>query len=125
MSTSTRGKRGRPRHPGVFTPAEWRVVDAIRAHETNARIAQELGVSVHTVRSHVSRILRKLGVSTRRDAAAALDGVSAPGGARCSFCLRPENDVAELLGGMAGARICGECVDIAARILAAHRASPS
>ena len=119
MPTGRSQQRGRPRHPGVFTPAEWRVVAGLRDRRTNAQIAQDLGISVHTVRSHVSRILRKLGVLSRRDAPTAIDGAQGP--VRCSFCLRPESEVLELLGGMAGAHICGECVDTATRILNEHR----
>ncbi len=114
-------RRGRPRHPGVFTATEWRVAAALRTGATNATIAQELGVSVHTVRSHVAHILRKLGVSTRRDATAVLDGEQPARTRRCSFCLRSEDDVAELVAGMAGGHICGECVNVAARIVAEHR----
>lgn len=58
-------KRGRPPYPDVLTPAEWRVVDGVREGCTNAEIAETLGVSVNTVRYHVSNILSKIGLDDR------------------------------------------------------------
>lgn len=63
-------KRGRPPYPDVLTPAEWRVVDGIREGRTNAEIADGLGVSVNTVRYHVSNILSKTGLDDRNSLAA-------------------------------------------------------
>jgi DNA-binding NarL/FixJ family response regulator len=52
--------RGRPRCPDVLTPAEWRVMAGLRVGKTNAEIARDEHVSVHTVRTHVSsRVLKK------------------------------------------------------------------
>jgi DNA-binding CsgD family transcriptional regulator len=59
------GARGRPRHPDLLTPAEWRVAEQLREGKTNAEIAVRLGVSVNTVRYHVSNILGKLGFADR------------------------------------------------------------
>ncbi|GAA2773477.1 ATP-binding protein [Kitasatospora cinereorecta] len=42
------------------------VLAAVREHLTNAEIAQRLHISVRTVESHVSSLLRKLGVGDRR-----------------------------------------------------------
>ena len=63
------GKRGRPPGPGLLTPAEERVLDHIRQGQTNAEIAVRLGVSVNTVRYHVSNLLSKTGVGERRELA--------------------------------------------------------
>ena len=59
------GARGRPKHPDLLTPAEWRVAEQLREGKTNAEIAVRLGVSVNTVRYHVSNILGKLGFADR------------------------------------------------------------
>ena len=47
--------RGRPRHPGILTPAERRVLDALREGGTNADIAERLGIGAETVKTHISR----------------------------------------------------------------------
>ncbi|HWT52659.1 MAG TPA: VOC family protein [Caulobacter sp.] len=58
---------GRPPHPDQLTPAEWRVVEAVRHGMTNAMIAERQGVSLDAVKYHVSAALRKLGFSNRRE----------------------------------------------------------
>ena len=45
-----RNRRGRPRHPDVLTPGEWRVLEALRDGGTNAEIAARLGLSADTVK---------------------------------------------------------------------------
>jgi len=59
--------RGRPPHPDQLTPAEWRVVEAVRHGLTNAAIAGRMGVSLDAVKFHVSAALRKLGFTSRRE----------------------------------------------------------
>ncbi len=61
-----RNRRGRPRHPDVLTPAEWRVLDALRDGGTNAEIAARLGLSAETVKTHISNMLTKLELRDRR-----------------------------------------------------------
>lgn len=58
--------RGRPPHPDQLTPAEWRVVEAVRHGLTNAAIAGRMGVRLDAVKFHVSAALRKLGFTSRR-----------------------------------------------------------
>jgi DNA-binding NarL/FixJ family response regulator len=53
--------------PDVLTPREAEVMELLQAGQSNAEIANELHVSVETVRSHARRIYRKLGVKTRRE----------------------------------------------------------
>ena len=65
-----RNRGGRPRHPDVLTPAEWRVLDALREGGTNAEIASRLGLSLDTVKSHISNMLAKLELRDRRALAA-------------------------------------------------------
>jgi DNA-binding CsgD family transcriptional regulator/catechol 2,3-dioxygenase-like lactoylglutathione lyase family enzyme len=60
-------RRGRPRHPDVLTPAEWRVVDAVRHGMTNRQIAAQRGTSVDAVKYHVANALMKLGLSSRSE----------------------------------------------------------
>ena len=61
-----RNRRGRPRHPDVLTPAEWRVLKALREGGTNAEIAARLGLSLDTVKYHISNMLAKLELRDRR-----------------------------------------------------------
>ena len=65
----TRRGRGRPPHPDILTPAEWRVLEEVRAGGTNAEIAIKLGISPYTVKYHVSNILGKLELRNRRQIA--------------------------------------------------------
>jgi extradiol dioxygenase family protein/DNA-binding CsgD family transcriptional regulator len=59
--------RGRPPHSGVPTPAEWRVVEAVRHGHGNTAIARRLGVSVDAAKIHVANALDKLGLARRAD----------------------------------------------------------
>jgi DNA-binding CsgD family transcriptional regulator len=61
-------RRGRPRAPGL-TPRETQVLALIRAGRSNREIAEELGISLQGVKYHVTEILGKLGVDSRKAAA--------------------------------------------------------
>jgi DNA-binding CsgD family transcriptional regulator len=64
-----------PAHPElVLTAQELRVAKLLAAGRSNRQIAAELVLSVDTIKSHVARILRKLGVANRAQAAVALVG---------------------------------------------------
>ena len=65
-----RNPRGRPRHPDVLTPAEWRVLEQLREGGTNAEIASRLGISGDAVKYHISNMLGKLELRDRRALAA-------------------------------------------------------
>ena len=65
-----RNRGGRPRHPDVLTPAEWRVLEALRDGGTNAAIGARLGLSLDTVKYHISNMLAKLELRDRRALAA-------------------------------------------------------
>lgn len=54
---------------GTLTRRERVVLDLIRQHLTDKEIAQRMGISWHTVRSHSRSILRKHGVHSRREIA--------------------------------------------------------
>ncbi|HUO67222.1 MAG TPA: VOC family protein [Gammaproteobacteria bacterium] len=58
--------RGRPRHDDLLTPAEWRVVHAVRHGLSNAQIAKRRGISVDAVKFHVANAIAKLGLVDRR-----------------------------------------------------------
>jgi DNA-binding NarL/FixJ family response regulator len=53
--------------PELLTPREADVLELLQSGRSNAEIAQALHVSVETVRTHVRRVYRKLGVTTRRE----------------------------------------------------------
>ncbi|HEY2638716.1 MAG TPA: LuxR C-terminal-related transcriptional regulator [Streptosporangiaceae bacterium] len=55
--------------PAGISAREAEVLDAVGAHLSNAQIAGRLHISVRTVESHVSALLRKLGVADRRELA--------------------------------------------------------
>ena len=61
------GQRGRPPHPDVLTLREWRVTAFLRQGLSNKAIANEMGVGVNTVRTHVASILSKLNLHKRSD----------------------------------------------------------
>jgi len=104
---------GRPPHPDVLTPAEWRVLDHLRAGRANAEIAVRLGISVNTVRTHVSNMLAKLEVPDRH-ALAAWDGQPK----RRFGWLPPLPPIALGLSVVRGATIAGGAAAAAAVVVA-------
>lgn len=58
-------RRGRPPHPDVLTPAEWRVLEELRAGGTYVEIAVRLGIQVGTVKFHARNMRQKLHLETR------------------------------------------------------------
>ena len=63
----TRNGPGRPPHPDVLTPAEWKVAEQVRHGLSNRRIADRTGVSPDAVKFHVGNALGKLGLSSRAE----------------------------------------------------------
>ena len=61
---------------------EAEVLEALGAHLSNAQIAGRLHISVRTVESHVSSLLRKFGVTDRRELAELAQTVLAPDAGR-------------------------------------------
>ena len=73
-----RGPRAASRlGPAGLTPRETEVLELIVRGATNAEIARELVISAKTVDHHVSAVLGKLGVGSRREAGAAFDRLAA------------------------------------------------
>jgi DNA-binding NarL/FixJ family response regulator len=66
----------------LLTAREVEVLRLVGAGKPNKEIAAELVISERTVRTHVSNVLRKIGVSSRTQAAlvAAREGLVVPGG---------------------------------------------
>lgn len=60
-------RKGRPPHPDQLTPAEWRVVEAVRHGMSNPEIARRQGVSPDAVKYHVANALSKLGFASRKE----------------------------------------------------------
>ncbi len=56
---------------GNLTPRETEVLHLLAKGHSNTRIASRLGISPHTVKSHVINIFNKLGVNDRIQAAVA------------------------------------------------------
>jgi DNA-binding NarL/FixJ family response regulator len=63
-----------------LTRREWEVLAAVAAGKTNRAVAQELYISVETVRTHVSHILAKLEAPNRSAAAAMYQELAAAAG---------------------------------------------
>jgi DNA-binding CsgD family transcriptional regulator/catechol 2,3-dioxygenase-like lactoylglutathione lyase family enzyme len=59
--------RGRPPHQDILTPAEWRVVEAVRHGLTNPDIARRRGISVDAVKFHIANAMAKLGFTRRAE----------------------------------------------------------
>lgn len=56
------------RHPHTVTPRQREILRQIAAGRTSAEIAEELGLSVFTIKNYVERVFSRLGVSTRAGA---------------------------------------------------------
>ena len=61
--------RARNRGAAMLTAQESRVLDQIRLGRSNREIAGELGIAESTVKIHVKRVLKKINVSSRTQAA--------------------------------------------------------
>lgn len=61
------GVEHEPAYPDLLTPRESEVLELLQRGRTNAQIANELSLGIETVRTHVRNILRKLGVSSRKE----------------------------------------------------------
>jgi DNA-binding CsgD family transcriptional regulator/catechol 2,3-dioxygenase-like lactoylglutathione lyase family enzyme len=59
--------RGRPRHDDQLTPAEWRVVEALRHGMSTREVAQRRGISLDAVKFHIANACGKLGLRGVRD----------------------------------------------------------
>lgn len=66
----------------LLTDQERVVLRLMRQHLTYKEIAQQLGLSWHTVRTHAQSVLRKSGVHSRRDLQHAPAGLARAGGVR-------------------------------------------
>lgn len=64
MATNPK-RRGRPLHDDILTPAEWRVVHAVKHGLTSREIAERRGISIDAVKYHVANALAKLGLADR------------------------------------------------------------
>jgi DNA-binding NarL/FixJ family response regulator len=62
--TATRPPAGAPNGPR-FTPRENQVVRLLVAGKSNREIGEELGINDSTVKAHMGRVLRKVGVNNR------------------------------------------------------------
>jgi DNA-binding CsgD family transcriptional regulator len=74
------GRIGGRASGSALTPTQARIAELVAAGHTNREIADEMFVSVKTVEANLSKIYRKLGVSSRRELArnvGAGDGVGA------------------------------------------------
>lgn len=66
--------------PLPLTPAELRLLPYLQTHLTADMIAKRLYVSIHTVKTEIKAIYRKLGVSSRDDAVRKATAIGLRGG---------------------------------------------
>ncbi len=59
------GGANAPDTPPSFTPRELQILDLLRAGRSNREIAHALGIDEGTVKAHIGRLLRKVGVNNR------------------------------------------------------------
>jgi len=62
-----------------MTPRQTDVLQLLMQGDSNKEIARTLGVSVETVKEHVSAVLRVLNVSSRKEAVSAMNGSASNG----------------------------------------------
>jgi DNA-binding NarL/FixJ family response regulator len=55
------------RRNNMLTPTEQRIADMAAQGLTNRQIAQELGIAEGTIRTHISKILLKLRIKSRKE----------------------------------------------------------
>ena len=108
-----RNRGGRPRHPGILTPAERRVLDELRAGGTNAEIAARLGIGAETVKTHVSTMLSKLGLSDRQQLAAWREDAAPRGRRRWAFAPLAVPFPLKVAGGVAGGAVAVAAIVVA------------
>ena len=98
----------------VITPREAEVLAAVGSHLTNAQIANRLHLSVRTVDTHVSALLRKLGVADRKalaELAPAIGTGPAPGEgilalpAPWTSLVGRDGEVADVVAALDGSRL--------------------
>lgn len=89
------GGHGPIRRLDTLSEQERRILSLIAEGKTNCEIAAALCLSEHTVRTHVSHVLRKLGLSRRAEAAAYL----AERRARAEFPLGSPRKITDYLSG--------------------------
>jgi DNA-binding NarL/FixJ family response regulator len=66
-------------NPAGLTDRQVEILHMVAAGRTNAEIAAKLVLSIRTVDHHVSAVLQKLGVTSRRQASAACAGFGLAG----------------------------------------------
>ena len=91
--------------PGEVSEREAEVPAALGARLSNAQIANSLHISIRTVESHVSSLLRKYGVTDRR-ALAAIAARPAPARPAPGRHRRPASSSAWSAGGRGPVRRC-------------------
>jgi DNA-binding NarL/FixJ family response regulator len=70
----------RERRGVELTEREWQVVEALRQGMSTRQIAERLGIREVTVRRHISGVQHKVGVGTRSELLALIDGGAARSG---------------------------------------------
>lgn len=68
--TEDERRADRPPGPEMLTDRELEVLRLLSKGGTNRSVGEQLGISTETVKSHVERIFKRLGVSDRTDAVA-------------------------------------------------------
>jgi DNA-binding NarL/FixJ family response regulator len=72
VATGERARRRVPETVLALTPHEWRIATLVSEGKTNSEAAAQLYVSPRTVEYHLTKVFKKLGVTSRTELAGAL-----------------------------------------------------
>ena len=82
-------RRRHERDSAALTEAELAVLRALRSPKSERAIAQELSISINTVKTHTSAIYRKLAVGSRDDAITRATEGASSGWGDAPSCVSP------------------------------------
>jgi DNA-binding CsgD family transcriptional regulator len=74
VATGERARRRVPETVLSLTPHEWRIATMVSEGMRNSEVGAQLYISPRTVEYHLSKVFRKLGLSSRTELAAAMLG---------------------------------------------------
>ena len=71
LAVLTRGRQRHTKQPVTLTPRKQEVLTLLARGHANKAMASQLGITEHTVKTHVAAVYEKLGASNRAEAVVA------------------------------------------------------